>query len=53
MNWLKTKADLLTFESDDIINNVVNLKISDEEFQKEVDEYYEISKRRKKRRLSS
>jgi hypothetical protein len=50
MYWLKTKADLLAFESDDIINNIVNRRISDEKFQKEVDEYYE---RRKKRRLSS
>ena len=50
MYWLKTKADLLAFESDDIINNIVNQKISDEKFQKEVEEYYE---RRKKRRLSS
>jgi hypothetical protein len=50
MYWLKTKADLLAFESDDIIHNIVNLRISDEEFQMEVEEYYE---RRKKRRLSS
>jgi hypothetical protein len=53
MYWLKTKADLLAFESDDIIHNIVSWKISDEEFQKEVEEYYEIVKRRKKRRLSS
>jgi hypothetical protein len=39
-------------ESDDIISNKINA-ISDEEFQKEVKEYYEYSKRRKKRRLSS
>jgi SPP1 gp7 family putative phage head morphogenesis protein len=50
VNWLKTKADLLAFESDDIIKNIVNRKMIDEKFQKEVEEYYE---RRKKRRLSS
>jgi hypothetical protein len=50
IDWLRTKADLLAFESDDIIHNIVSWKISDEEFQKEVDKHYE---RRKKRRLSS
>ena len=51
-DWLMTKTDLLAFESDDIIHNIINA-INDEKFQKEVEEYYEIVKRRKKRRLSS
>jgi hypothetical protein len=52
-NWLMTKTDLLEIQSDVIIDDIVNLEMSDEKFQKEVEEYYEISKRRKKRRLSS
>jgi len=51
--WLMTKTDLTEIQSGVIINDIVNQLMSDEEFQKEVDEYYEISKRRKKRRLSS
>jgi len=52
-DWLMTKTDLTEIHCDVIINDIVNLEMSDEKFQKEVDEYYEISKRRKKRRLSS
>jgi tetratricopeptide (TPR) repeat protein len=47
IDWLRTKADLSEIESDIIIYDVVNLRISDEEFQKEVREYYKISKRQK------
>jgi hypothetical protein len=46
-DWLRTKADLLENESDDILHNIIHA-MSDEKFQKKVDKYYEISKRRKK-----
>jgi hypothetical protein len=52
IDWLSTKADLSEFQSDEILHIIIHAK-NDKEFQKVVREYYEISRRRKERRLSS
>jgi len=48
-DWLGTKVDLSENDRYIILYDMVNDMMSDEEFQREVDEYYEIVKRRKKR----
>jgi hypothetical protein len=43
-DWLGTKVDLSETRRRIILENVVNLRISDQEFQKRVDRYYENGK---------